>query len=131
VDTRTVPGIDHRALCASLAQLLAPRGARVRQIVDTPALYTEPQDAWVQDVFEVCTPFVRARPAPKTITFSTDGADLKRGFGGPPAVIAGPGEPALAHQTDEWASMERIGEAVEIFRALMQRWQAKPLASQG
>src|SRR5438552_124460 len=44
VDTRTVPGIDHGALCESLAQLLAPRGARVRKIVDTPSLYTEPRD---------------------------------------------------------------------------------------
>src|SRR5690348_2504429 len=37
VDTRTVPGIDHGALCESLARLLAPRGARVRKIVDTPS----------------------------------------------------------------------------------------------
>jgi succinyl-diaminopimelate desuccinylase len=122
VDTRTVPGIDHVALCDSLAKLLAPRKASVRKIVDTPALYTEPSDAWVQEVFEVCTPFVGARPQPRTITFSTDGADLKRGYGGPPALILGPGEPQLAHQTDEWCSMERIGQSVEIFRELMGRW---------
>ena len=128
VDTRTVPGIDHGALCESLARLLAPRGARVRKIVDTPSLYTEPRDAWVQEVFDVCAPFLGERPKPKTITFSTDGADLKRGFGGTtPAVVLGPGEPALAHQTDEWASLDRIGEAVEIFRTLMQRWQARPI----
>ncbi|HXN16050.1 MAG TPA: M20 family metallopeptidase, partial [Usitatibacter sp.] len=36
VDTRTVPGIDHVNLCRSLETLLAPRGARVRKIVDTP-----------------------------------------------------------------------------------------------
>jgi len=125
VDTRTVPGIEHGQLCKSLEQLLAPRGARVRQIVDTPLLYTEPADAWVQEVFELCTPPGGARPVPRTITFSTDGADLKRGFGGPPAVILGPGEPQLAHQTDEWCSMERLGQSVEIFRQLMQRWQAR------
>jgi len=123
VDTRTVPGIDHVALCESLQRLLAPRGARVRRIVDTPSLYTEPHDAWIQEVFDVCAPQLGARPAPKTITFSTDGADLKRGYGGPPAVILGPGEPGLAHQTDEWASLERIGHSVELFRTLMQRWQ--------
>ena len=122
VDTRTVPGIDHVELCASLQRLLAPRGAHVRKIVDTPSLYTEPQDAWVQEVFESCAPYLGARPTPKTITFSTDGADLKRGFGGPPAVILGPGEPALAHQTDEWCSMNRMDQSVEIFRALMFGW---------
>ena len=93
------------------------RAARAcASIVDTPSLYTEPDDAWVQQVFEACTPFLDARPTPKTITFSTDGADLKRGFGGPPAVILGPGEPQLAHQTDEWCSMRRIEQSVGTLR---------------
>jgi len=123
LDTRTVPGIDHGHLCKSLATLLAPRGATVRQIVDCAPLYTEPSDEWVQHVFEACTPFLGARPAPKTITFSTDGADLKRGYGGRiPAVVLGPGEPNLAHQTDEWCSIERIEQSVDLFRTLMRDW---------
>ncbi len=122
VDTRTVPGIDHGHLCGSLQALLAPRGAKVRPLADVPPLYTEPGHAWVQEVFEACTPFLGARPAPKTITFSTDGADLKRGFGGPPAVILGPGEPRLAHQTDEWCSIGRLEQSVDLFRTLMRRW---------
>jgi succinyl-diaminopimelate desuccinylase len=122
LDTRTVPGIDHGHLCKSLEALVAPRGARVRKIVDTPSLYTEPANEWVQQVFEACAPFLEARPTPKTITFSTDGADLKRGYGGPPAVILGPGEPKLAHQTDEWCSINRLEQSVDLFRTLMQRW---------
>ena len=122
LDTRTVPGIDHVHVCHSLQALVAPRGARVRQIVDTPPLYTEPSNEWVQDVFEACTPFLDARPTPKTITFSTDGAYLKRGFGGPPTVILGPGEPTLAHQTDEWCSIHRIEQSVDLFGTLMRRW---------
>jgi len=125
LDTRTVPGIDHGHLCDSLQALLAPRGAKVRKIVDCAALYTEPANEWVQQVFELCTPYLGGRPQPKTITFSTDGADLKRGFGnGLPAVILGPGEPTLAHQTDEWCSMERIGQSTELFRTLMRKWNA-------
>jgi succinyl-diaminopimelate desuccinylase len=123
VDTRTVPGIDHGHLEKSLEALLAPLGASVRKIVDCASLYTDPQNDWIQQVFELCAPHLDGRPTPKTITFSTDGADLKRGYGGTaPAVILGPGEPKLAHQTDEWCSMSRIDESVEIFRTLMQRW---------
>jgi succinyl-diaminopimelate desuccinylase len=122
VDARTVPGIDHEHLCHSLEHLLGPHGARVRKIVDTPALYTEPANEWVQGVFEACAPLLGARPTPKTITFSTDGADLKRGYGGPPAVILGPGEVRLAHQTDEWCSMERISQSVDLFTRIMRRW---------
>lgn len=122
LDTRTVPGIDHGRLCLSLQSLLAPRGARVRKIVDTPSLYTEPSNEWVQEVFEICTPLLDGRPTPKTITFSTDGSDLKRGFGGPPVVILGPGEPTLAHQTDEWCSMAKIEASTDLFGQLMRRW---------
>ena len=123
VDTRTVPGIEHGHLCKSLETLLAPRGAHVRKTVDVPALYTEPQQAWVQEVFEMCTPYTGKRPEPRTITFSTDGTDLKRGFGGTiPAVILGPGEPSLAHQTDEWCSINRMEQSVELFVTVMKRW---------
>ena len=123
LDTRTVPGIDHGHLCKSLATLLAPRGATVRQIVDCAPLYTEPADEWVQHVFEACAPFLDSRPVPKTITFSTDGADLKRGYGGKiPAVVLGPGEPKLAHQTDEWCSIGRIEQSVDLFATLMRDW---------
>ena len=123
VDTRSVPGIDHGHLCKSLETLLAPRGARVRKTVDVPALYTEPQQEWVQEVFEACTPFLGQRPEPRTITFSTDGTDLKRGFGGAvPAVILGPGEPSLAHQTDEWCSIGRMEQSVDLFTTIMRRW---------
>jgi succinyl-diaminopimelate desuccinylase len=123
VDTRTVPGVDHVHLCKSLEALVSPRGATVRKIVDTPALYTEPDNEWVQRVFDACVPFLGERPAPKTITFSTDGADLKRGFGGAiPAIVLGPGEPRLAHQTDEWCSLARIDQSVELFRTLMRDW---------
>ena len=122
IDTRTVPGVDHVHLCRSLETLLAPRGAKVRKIVDTPSLYTEPSNEWVQEVFEMCTPLLGGRPTPKTITFSTDGSDLKRGFGGPPAVILGPGEPTLAHQTDEWCSMKKIEESTDLFVQVMRRW---------
>ena len=126
VDTRSVPGIDHGHLCKSLETLLAPRGARVRKTVDVPALYTEPQQEWVQEVFEACTPFLGQRPEPRTITFSTDGTDLKRGFGGAvPAIILGPGEPSLAHQTDEWCSIDRMQQSVDLFTRLMVDWQQR------
>jgi hypothetical protein len=56
----------------------------VRKIVDTRSLYTEPANEWVQECSRSARPSSDGRPTPKTITFSTDGADLKRGFGGRP-----------------------------------------------
>jgi succinyl-diaminopimelate desuccinylase len=121
VDMRTVPGIDHVHLCRSIESLIGPLGT-LRKIVETPPLYSEP-DEWIESVFEVAAPFVDSRPTPQTIMFSTDGADLKRGYGGiAPTVILGPGQPELAHQTDEWCSIARVDQSVEIFEKIMRDW---------
>ena len=121
VDVRTVPGIDHVHLCHSIQTLIGDVG-KVRKIVDTPPLYSEPNE-WIESVYDVATPFIEGKPTPKTIMFSTDGADLKRGYGGAvPTVIIGPGQPEMAHQTDEWCSMNRIDQSVEIFEKIMREW---------
>ena len=125
IDVRTVPGIDHVHLCHSIQTLIGDIGS-VRKIVDTPPLYSEP-DEWIESVYAVATPFIDGKPTPKTIMFSTDGADLKRAYmetaGSPvPTVIIGPGQPEMAHQTDEWCSVDRIDQSVEIFEQIMRDW---------
>ena len=125
IDVRTVPGIEHVHLCHSTQALIGDIG-KVRKIVDTPTLYSEP-DEWIESVYDIATPFIDGRASPKTIMFSTDGADLKRAYqesagGAVPTVIIGPGQPELAHQTDEWCSVNRIDESVEIFEKIMRDW---------
>ena len=125
IDVRTVPGIEHVHLCHSIQTLIGDIG-KVRKIVDTPTLYSEP-DEWIESVYVTATPFIDDKPSPKTIMFSTDGADLKRAYqesagGAVPTVIIGPGQPELAHQTDEWCSVNRIDESVEIFEKIMRDW---------
>ena len=125
IDVRTVPGIEHVHLCHSIQALIGDIG-KVRKIVDTPTLYSEP-DEWIESVYDIATPFIDGRASPKTIMFSTDGADLKRAYqesagGAVPTVIIGPGQPELAHQTDEWCSVNRIDESVEIFEKIMRDW---------
>jgi succinyl-diaminopimelate desuccinylase len=125
IDTRTVPGIEHPHLCSAVQNLIGSLG-KVRKIVDTPVLYSEP-DEWIESVFQVAAPYVEQQPTPKTIMFSTDGADLKRGYrdagnGDVPAVILGPGEPSIAHQIDEWCSIRRLEQSVEMYERIMRSW---------
>jgi succinyl-diaminopimelate desuccinylase len=47
---------------------------------------------------------------------------LSLAYGAPPTVILGPGEPQMAHQTDEYCVLERIHQAVGAYEELIRRW---------
>jgi succinyl-diaminopimelate desuccinylase len=44
----------------------------------------------------------------------------------PPVVILGPGEPGMAHQTDEYCRVDRIREAALLFTDLIDDWCEAP-----
>jgi succinyl-diaminopimelate desuccinylase len=43
-------------------------------------------------------------------------------LGAPPTVILGPGELALAHQTDEYCLVSNIEQATELYSRLARDW---------
>ncbi|HKW38827.1 MAG TPA: M20 family metallopeptidase [Burkholderiales bacterium] len=121
VDIRTVPGMDHAALLSRLAGLLG-KDAELDVFSDMKAVWTEPGQAWVRKVFEICGRHLGSPPAPKTATYNTDAGNLLKVYAGAPALVLGPGEARLAHQTDEYCSMERIRESVAIYEAIIRDW---------
>ncbi len=120
VDIRTVPGMSHEELLARLKPILGE--AELEVFSDLSPVWTEPQQEWVQRVFEICRPYVGEAPQPRTAPYMTDAANLLKVYAGAPTVVLGPGETAMAHQTDEYCSMERIRQAVEIYEALISDW---------
>jgi len=120
VDIRTVPGMDHAALLRSLRNLMAE--AELEVFSDLGPVWTEPDQAWVQRVFEICRPYVEDPLQGRTAPYMTDAANLLKVYAGAPTVVLGPGEAAMAHQTDEYCSMERIRQSVSIYEALIDDW---------
>jgi succinyl-diaminopimelate desuccinylase len=121
VDIRTVADMDHAVLLARIRGLLG-KEAELDVFSDMGAVWTEPDEQWVQKVFEVCGRHLGARPSPKTATYNTDAGNLRKAYAGAPTVVLGPGEAQLAHQTDEYVSMERIRQAVAIYEELVRDW---------
>jgi succinyl-diaminopimelate desuccinylase len=121
VDIRTVAGMDHAALLARLSTLLG-KEAEIEVFSDMNAVWTEPSAEWVQRVFEICSRHLGSRPQAKTATYNTDAGNLLKVYAGAPTVVLGPGEPQLAHQTDEYVSMERIRQSVAIYEELIRDW---------
>jgi succinyl-diaminopimelate desuccinylase len=120
VDVRTVPGVDHRELMEKLASLLGD--AELDVFSDLEPVWTAPDHEWIQRVFEICRAHIDEPPAARTAPYMTDAANLLKVYAGAPTVVLGPGEAAMAHQTDEYASQQRIRQSVAIYEALIRDW---------
>ena len=121
VDIRTVPGMDHAALLARLQSLLGDE-AKMDVWSNMDAVWTEPGQAWMRRVFEICKPILGESPEARTAPYMTDAANLRSLWSGAPTVVLGPGEAAMAHQTDEYCNMERIRQSVAIYEAIIDDW---------
>ena len=120
IDIRTVPGTDHAALLARLKNLL--EDGEMTVFADAPAVWTEPDEEWVQRVFALCKPILNETPVGRTMPYMTDAANLRKVYNGAPTLILGPGEAAMAHQTDEYCNIERIRQSVAIYEAIIEDW---------
>jgi succinyl-diaminopimelate desuccinylase len=121
IDLRTVPGQNHAALCAELRTYLGD-DVELSPTVDVGSLWTDPDDSWVQQVFAIMAPLLGKPLEPRSASYFTDGATLAPAYGRPPTVILGPGEPTLAHQTDEYCVIERIAQAIEANLLITKDW---------
>jgi succinyl-diaminopimelate desuccinylase len=121
VDVRLVPGVHRERLIERFAK--ATGGGVVFEVMGaSDAVWTDPDDPWIRDVASVVESVTGTASEAGGASYFTDAAALKPGMGSPPTIILGPGEPSMAHQTDEYCTIERIEEAEAIFAELMVRW---------
>jgi succinyl-diaminopimelate desuccinylase len=121
IDIRTIPGQDHAALIDRMGKYLGEE-VELSRVLDVNGLWTEPTGPWVQEVFETMTRILGRRPDVATVPYFTDAAALTPAYGGAPTVIQGPGEAAMAHQTDEYCYVECINQAVEAYMEIARKW---------
>jgi succinyl-diaminopimelate desuccinylase len=121
VDVRLVPGV-HRERLVERFNEAAGGGVAFEVMSASDAVWTDPNDPWIRDVASVVKSVTGSVPSIGGASYFTDAAALKPGMGNPPTVILGPGEAAMAHQTDEYCTIKRIEEAEAIFTELIVRW---------
>ena len=121
LDIRTVPGVRHAAVREALAGLSDdPIG--IRTLAEMDCVASDPAHGWIKSVFTVVAGQTGEQPSPQGAAYFTDAAALSTACGGPPTVILGPGEPAQAHQTDEFVRLPRITEAERIYTEIIRLW---------
>jgi succinyl-diaminopimelate desuccinylase len=124
VDVRTVPGLDHPALLARLEALLGElssavpdfRGA-LQLTGDYPAVGTDPESRLVRVAGHVLSGVLGAVPKLTAVSYFSDGSVLQPPTG-VPTLLCGPGDPNLAHQTDERLSVRSLEQAADFFTRL-------------
>lgn len=121
LDIRMVPGLTDADVLAALAEI-GGTDVTFTKFTYYPAVYTEPTTPWIADVHEVMAGITGERHSPAIASYFTDAEALARGYGHPPTIILGPGEPDMAHQTDEFCTIRRIEEAHAGFTEIARRW---------
>ena len=121
IDIRTIPGQDHDRVRSRLQQALGD-AVEITPIVDVEAIYSDPAGPWMQQVFAVAQRQLGERPEARSATYFTDAAVLNAVYRDVPICVLGPGEPQLAHQTDEYCLVDRVEQSVSIYTELIREW---------
>ncbi|MDR2668754.1 MAG: M20 family metallopeptidase [Desulfovibrio sp.] len=123
LDMRTVPGVDHAGLARRVAETTGA-DAHIEVVYDAPAVWTDPDLPWSVRVRELTCAITGDTPEVRCANFFTDAASVRTVFPDLPLCILGPGDPALAHVTDEFCPVEQIRAARRIYVALIADWYA-------
>lgn len=124
VDIRTAPNLQHATVRQNLTTALGST-VTVSTLVDLPAVLSEEENRWIASVYQRCQPLHDQPISAKIVPYFTDASLLLPAMGDPPCIILGPGEPAMAHQTDEYCLLSRLKEAETLYGELIMDWQSQ------
>jgi succinyl-diaminopimelate desuccinylase len=122
IDVRTIPGMDHAQLRDGLSGLIG-ENATIETRFDLPGVWTDPAAPRAARAIAAALSVTGEAFAPGGPAYFTDASVLTPALGHPPTLILGPGRPEMAHQTDEYAEVARIDQAVEIYRRILDDWR--------
>jgi succinyl-diaminopimelate desuccinylase len=122
LDVRIVPGLDADTVAAQL-RAAAGDDVRIETRLALAPVDTDPDDAWVREVFGVMGPLAGERSIePRGLAYFTDACALVPAYGTPPAIVCGPGDADQAHRTDESCSVAALEAAADGFFEIARRW---------
>jgi succinyl-diaminopimelate desuccinylase len=87
----------------------------LEKIIALNAIASLEEEDFVKMVYKVCDNHNIVRTEKKSISYLTDASVLKPWLNNAPTIILGPGEPEMAHQTDEFCYVDKINETVNIY----------------
>lgn len=123
IDIRTLPDQEENDIHNQLAVVLG-HDVAIQKLNGARGISTDPEHPWVQEVYDVMEELVGRRPEPAGAPYFTDASVLTPACGNPPTLILGPGEPEMAHTTDEYCYLWKIELALEAYTEIAKKWCA-------
>jgi succinyl-diaminopimelate desuccinylase len=122
IDIRSTTKVDHDKILNKLTREIGDETV-IEKLVDLKPVFTSENDPFVQIVYDVCKVERMRNGFPKALPYLTDGSVLQKFYNDAPTVILGPGQPEMAHQTDEFCYINKLEYAVDIYRNIISKWR--------
>jgi len=129
-DFRLIPGVDADKLATSILDSLKNLDNMNPCIFSStfssklPALYASPDHAVIKNLMKWTSNLSNASSSPIGLTYGTDAAILAPATQVPFAIF-GPGDPSMAHQTNEKVSVEEVVQAAKTIVATIAEFSQK------
>lgn len=118
IDIRSTDKVKHSEILKKLSHVLG-KEVIIEVLVDLPPVSSFEFSPFIQLVYDVCGINPKKDDLRKSLPYMTDGAVLQQLYNGVPTIILGPGQPEMAHQTDEFCHTTKIEEAVSIYKNII------------
>lgn len=118
IDIRSTTKLDNKKALKKIKEILGDE-VTIEKMVDLNAISTSKDDLFIKLVSEVCSFNYRQEGRQIAAPFLTDASVLTPWLDNAPTIILGPGEPSLAHQTDEYCYVDKILESVNLYKNII------------
>ena len=131
IDIRTVPGMNHEDIIKDLEGIIQELKkselegfeASINITNNRPAVETAVDHPFVRMAQDVIKEQFDKAAEPKGVNFYTDAAVFLPATN-LPAILYGPGDAEMAHQPNEYVSIDSLMEAVQFYAALIEKYLA-------
>ncbi len=118
IDVRSTKELENKLAFQMVKDILGDE-VIIEKMVDLNAISTSEDNPFIQMVSKVCSFNYNQEGVKKSASFLTDASVLTPWLKNPPTIILGPGEPHMAHQTDEYCYVAKIRESVKIYKEII------------
>lgn len=122
IDIRSTSKTDHNKTIERLAAELGDE-TKLEVLVDMTPVFTSEEEPFVKLVYDICGIRKTAAGFPLSLPYLTDGSVLQKVYNGVPTIILGPGEPYMAHKTDEFCYISKLEESYRIYKEIILKWR--------